>query len=468
MDPNLESAESLSRIPVLDSDASVPVDTLDHQWRLLTEAVRRDTLSLPATRQSLVRFCTEPVSETLPHDLINVLTAVDPRIARLSRRFQGDLGKYLDLPAVPDDQIMPDLLHAQSRNMHKSWDDLYEKMNQEEPELYASMRSVHISSQNGITIQERELVTKRYQYARDIKLLALGAEILEQDGVTPNESGEIILPSGIRMLLHSSSESARADLLTPHLWERRRQLKDRVYEIHAGGRRYILKEKKTARHTDTKKGGHVDGASSEEEYVIACEFQEKGNIQEGSVSVIWEKPLGSVTYPDGFQFALFAFEEGLLDSGDELNAISQYINDTRHRFNEEYIRIRSLIQPDTNISFEDYARVKAVQLHQSALSLLRESKRRVGYINADIDRPSFRIRTDSPVVLEAVGYDFEYYKKVPAEKLDDLRKSHEDDSVNLHEGLGFMEWSDGARVTEQQETAYLAMQKNVGTSSETI
>ena len=141
------------------------------------------------------------------------------------------------------------------------------------------------------------MITKRYKYARDVKMLALGAEITEQESVAPNEDGEILLPSGIKLVIDVSKDTKRTDLLSPHLWERRRQLKDRVYEIDVNGRKYILKEKKTARHTDTKEGGHREGRLSSEEFETAQHFQENGTVSNGRLSVGWEQPVGYSSYP---------------------------------------------------------------------------------------------------------------------------------------------------------------------------
>src|SRR5690606_17465649 len=114
-----------------------------------------------------------------------------------------------------------------------------------------------------------------YRYARDVKLLGLMSELQDQpvsdlapkDGLVTHE-----FKSGTKLVMTSEAYQANPSLLDPKTWEKRRQLKDRVYVVTVGGAEYIMKERKTDRHTDVKRSGHKDGLSSHQEFEVAKEF----------------------------------------------------------------------------------------------------------------------------------------------------------------------------------------------------
>lgn len=235
------------RTPLMNKEAATafPSDKLDNQWALITEAVRRDLSNNPQVRKALIGFCAQPVSESLPGDFLTSLSNADPKVARINHRFQDILPTYLTLPPVPDELITPDVRYAAGlrtpEDVIESLGRIFDKNNP----LFESSLDEYIKAgafTNGITREERQMIIKRYKFARDVKILALGAEILEQGELISNQGGEINLPSGIRIGFDTNQVEQRKDLLNPHLWKKRRQIKDRVYEISVGGRRYILKE----------------------------------------------------------------------------------------------------------------------------------------------------------------------------------------------------------------------------------
>lgn len=459
-------------------------DDIERQWRFITEAVRRDLITKPKTRNVLLDFCATPVTEDLPNQFVNAVSNIDKRVAKLGNRYRDGIKDYLKLPAVPDEQIRPDIRHAPQltkpedviKNLTQWYgkeDPMYEKSLRRDIEEGTFLR--------GITEQERLMIAKRYKYARDIKLFALGAEIVNQGRILPNENGEIILPSGIRMVIDLNQDVQRADLLSPHLWERRKQLKDRVYEIEVNDRKYILKEKKTARHTDTAKGGHMETRSSLEELEVARQLQKNGTINKDRISVSWERPIGYAIYPDGFSFNVFEYEEGLIQQNALAPQLVHEIIRHRSQFEEEYQLISEFAdkhkdslevlkwednesEPDkenaSQLSFEDFARVKALRMQMQAYNLIRETLARNGYSNIDLSNNySYRIKNEDQLQLEIVGFDFEYVSKIsPEEVIKSLeRQSRFIKEVSPQYIHSLLKWSDDTSVTRMQKAAYFAM-----------
>jgi hypothetical protein len=281
----------------------------------------------------------------------------------------------------------------------------------------------------GITRDERRLIAERYAFARDIKVLALGAELSQHEGSIDKNSGDITLPSGTHMVFDAENEGVQ-NILAPHLWEKRRQLKDRVYEISANESKFILKERKTDRHTDTKRHGHKPGRTSSEEFSIGRHLQESGGREAGDIVLSFEESIGFASYPDGFQFSVFGFEEGLQPEAEVSAKLEQEILAHRDQFEEEYRLIQEhLIElindlpfmeryqkrlgpyrgklPETTIlSFEDFARLKALRLKRSAYSLFRENIVSEGFTNGDRDGYAFKVHSNGNVKLEIIGLDF--------------------------------------------------------------
>lgn len=494
------------RTPVINKEASVtfPLDKLDSQWGLVTEVVRRDLSNNPQVRKALIGFCTQPVSESLPGDFLTSLSNVDLRVSRIAHRFQAILPSYLKLPPVPDELITPDVRYAAGLRTPEDVIESLGRIFDKNDPLFESSLGEYIKAgafTRGITREERLMIIKRYKFARDVKIFALAAEILEQGGLTPDQEGEINLPSGIRIGFDTNQVEQRKDLLNPHLWEKRRQIKDRVYEISVGGRRYILKEKKTARHTDTKKHGHIEGRTSEEEFAIARYFQENGRLSKDRVSIDWEKPIGFVSYPDGFQFSVFEYEDMTGDRDIGIKLASEIINH-RKTFEQEYHGIAQLAQKykdhhnitsfddpiqrkeesgiqsilkrlrikrnhSIQLTFEEFARVKSQRMLEQARDLLDEAMTKNEYGNSDIDGSAYRIHTNGDVKLDILGFDFEYFEKISPEEATEraqrrLEFWRKDKNSN---GIRFMQWMDGYRVTRMERAAYFAFLEAEGIMS---
>jgi len=474
------------RTPVINSENAqkYPLNEIDRQWGLITEAVRREIINSKNARKSLIQFCKTPVSETLPDQFIQTMSASDQRIAMLANRYNSGIKEYTELPAVPDEQIKPDIRNTKSFSEPNGIINYYAKIYGKDTLQYEEKIKDFIESGfflKGVTGEEKQMVAKRYKYARDIKLLALGAEIVDQGGVTPNTKGEFILSSGVRMVIDLKNNDQRTDLLSPHLWEKRKQLKDRVYEIDANGRKYILKEKKTARHTDTMSKGHRDGRLSSEEFEIAKHLQEKGVVSKNEISVNWERPVGYVEYPDGFSFVVFEYEEGLIERKSLNIFLAKKIFNHKDQFMEEYQTISKLtdkyknspevlasesdqLKTELKLSFAEFALVKALRMERQALELMEETITKNGYSNIDANGYSFRVKEGDRLQLEIVGFDFEYFSKISPDQITERLEKHKHykDEWELSQGVGFTDWGSGLSVTRMQKAAYLAMLESEG------
>lgn len=382
---------------------------MKRQWLLVTEAIRQEILAEPSVRALVQGFTSEPVDETLPRKLLAAL-APHPRLTDLIHRYQNELVAYLDLSPTPDKHMQPDIRHA-----------------------------------TDITLEERNRVIQRYQFARDIKLLALQAETAQlPDGIHLDHDHTATLPGGVSITTNLAEGHERDTLLDPNNWVKRQQIKDRVYEIQVGESSYILKEKKTNRHTDTYKTGHQETASSQEEFDIARHYQEHA-IVVGDIKANWEQPVAAVTFPDGYQFVVYEYTEGLMDIHESRELLVQQILEHREQFEAEYQKINSTLNDYYNdpkvlayesqerisglrgalikfglikekvdaseFGFDDYAKLKSIHMHVEAYKLLQEQHLKSDCVDRDGDK-AFRVNTtDGQAQLEIFGFDFEYFYK---------------------------------------------------------
>lgn len=475
-----------------------PEAQIDKQWRYVTEVMRRAVQEKPAVRQCLLEFLNQPVSESLAWEALQQLAPLDQRLANFLDRYKdGQLVRYLNFPPVPDEQLQPDIFNAPKlpnaeasvqmlRDLYTNEDEQYQRT------LQRLVDSKHFLT--GVTIEERWLVAHRYRFARDIKMLALGAELLEHPVATAPDR-HITLPSGVEILLDTNNPEQQQDLLQPTLWERRQQFKDRVYEIAVNGRKYFLKEKKTNRHTDTKRGGHLDGQTSQAEFKTAQHFRDNVTIQEGHFSMNWEQPIGAVTFPDGFSFAVYEFAPGLIGEDQITRKLAAAIERHRQEFEVEYQAVAKAADqykdsprvlafenlksesaltkvlqwlklaktaPSPTLSFEEFATVKAYRMETQARNRMRDLVLAEGYENSDIDGYAYRLIEVDELQLEIVGFDFEYYKKMsPADQETQLLRTQQYRAESLaferERGLGFSGWSNFKKVTRMEKAAYFAL-----------
>lgn len=340
------------RKPVMSGETKkeFPDDQIDREWLQVTEIIRRRIIADPEMRKKVAHFATVPVTESLPKEFLEAIVLTNSIIKELIEVFRIKIIKYVSLPPVPDELIQPDITNASNLLSVKGVvENLQKDLNDETVEKTIQKFAEQGIFTKGITWIEKEMILRRYRFAREVKLLALQAELIEnQDNLQARSDSEIALPSGIRIHLNAANDRERENLLNPELWKKRRQLKDRVYEVQIGDKKYILKEKKTARHAHTQKRGHKDGNTSIEEFNVAKIFQERGTYMDDEIIISWERPIVAVTYPDGFQFTMYEFREGLQKKMyDGLFDFEKIILENPERFREEYECIKAAIKKRT-------------------------------------------------------------------------------------------------------------------------
>lgn len=481
------------RTPILDKDSisKFSLNKLDIQWGFLTEAIRRNIIALSDTRRAMIPFCSTEVSESLPGKACESITSIDQGVARLKERYKDHLGIFLDLAPVPDELIEPDVINAPYPSNAEDEIEFIGRAFNDKARGLEYLRKLIRSGAflKGITKEERELIIRRYRFARDIKLLALASEIKEEGINFPDAEGEISLASGIKIGFNTRKKQEIDDLLHPELWQRRRQLKDRVYEIYVGERKYILKEKKTARHTDLKRHGHQPGNSSATDFAIAKEFEERESTDDGNIQISWEAPLGYVTFPDGYQFSVFENVKNMIPTNRIAELLTTEIINHQQQYTAEYQKISKLAKKFKNhevvnslsaflpitelkkpfqLSFEEFARVKALRWQRKAVNSVSEAILKRGYVNSDFDGYGFRIHSNHNLKLEIIGLDFEYYYRESEERIKEIIDNRREfyRKWNSGSGVGFLHWNNNQWVTMAENAAYLAMLKDEGIYTE--
>ncbi len=294
----------------------------------------------------------------------------------------------------------------------------------------------HTGELMGLDPFERNMIAQRYRFAREVKLLALSAEINPQ--LSDATSGrKVRLSSGVELTLVNESLSESVDLLNPQVWGDKTLLSssnDRIYRITVAGRQYLLKEQRSAMHQNRiLQGPFMYRNTSQTEFETAQYMREHATGTFGDVLVNWEMPLGFVTFPDGYQFTVFSYEENLqalpasFDGirrntsteiylrDDTIEKLSNAIISHRDQFGAEYrASIQGLPQ---EVSFTDFALAKARLIYEDAVLLIEFLPISNGYYVSDLDGFDFRIRTDPRVMLEVVGFDFEAFYRFDSEKM---------------------------------------------------
>lgn len=304
------------------------------------------------------------------------------------------------------------------------------------PEKYAAHKQQFTTvDQKGVTSREKKLIIERFGYARDIKLLGLTAELYDSP-INPDDSEDGIithmLESGTMLGITDDAYREYPGILNPESWQGRRQLKDRVYEFTVDDRAYIMKERKTNRHIDTMQHGHKDGLTSEEEFYLSQRLVNSQQPHDGEIEEAWEKSLGFVRFPDGYQFCIF---EKIPTMDSEALATFQFadhILKNPETYDEEFTeaskradamysahqeRIDDLLWPgggrgDTPLSYGEFALLKSRYAAFEAKESLRQTANAQGYDDRDGMEVSFHFSTNhGKAKLVATGYDYEYYNR---------------------------------------------------------
>lgn len=545
------------------------------QWgtflQLFREGIRRD----PKLRNILVDFMGDKVGQLVPARFMNrVLSYMEgeygangmkngkderyKKLVRLARRYgcmedesgtykRASLGRLIYLEEVPEEIIRPDIRFAsrfvdpnKGREYYlKELKKAIKEDNQNQVELFRNLLvddiygdSYDMVSKNkiymhGITGQEKLLVAARYRMARDVKMLALESLFLEIGEIDIKDfaEGKIVTPEdgsseeGVRVQanLEVLSEEEIASVINPDNWQSILPFKDRAYMISivVGGeeKKFLLKQRKTGRHMDTKKGGHRPGRTSKREFQVATEFQEQKS-QVDDIELRWEVPIGYVEFADSFQFSLFEYVEGglLKDKFEAEGVLADRIKDHKELFEEDYQNIRqqgnemrydpksidliysgirlgemqeehkrskkgirqrvnkvfkrkTRLEQLPELSFEDYARLRAGIMLAKAEYLYHRGMVQAGYGVYDEDGLGFRIGEDEEkgVKLEVIGFDFEYYFKLNEQEMENALSTIRNKQDNFKKAArrGYYPGNIDYRVTQQLALAYMVREEEL-------
>ncbi len=457
------------REPVLDFRGveTFPPSEITRQWTLFTESVRREMFHDSRVRDALIPFCNLPLEENLPYDFVNLLSATSAKCSRLAHR-QQLLGEYLALPSIPDELMSPDTRMARVISAPNRVLESLTHIYADDPDKVAAEFQSRINSGSflGITPEEKALVFQRYVFARDVKILALGAELLEYQDMPLDADGVLSLPSGTKIIIQANqSPDFYTATFSPDTWILRRQLKDRVYAVQTTAGEYILKERKTPRHYHTLKAGHEDGNTSIEEFKIAASLSNT-NLEREDVSAYWEKPLLAVTFADGYQFVIFEAEQSLLKPSEVQDTLAAVIEMNREIYLQEYTVLAAQImeiEPSAILSFDEYANVKAYIMISHAEDLLRELLFKAGYENRDFDDNfMFKIEQDAEdgVKLVIVGLDTEYVEAQSQALLERRRNTHLANRSRMYDLQMGDSMGEGRSITTCEYLAYKVLSES--------
>jgi hypothetical protein len=468
---------SVDEIPhrkaILDEESvkKFPENIIDHQWLLFSEAAKREVLVNSAMREAILSLIAQPVDQLLPAKFMSLVLKTSQKIDRLTKRHLDQIFQYLNLPVVPEEAFQPDFQHTSFLRDPNHSDYLDKRWGKSL--LIQDLKANRFLE--GVTIEEKKLAIKKYRIARDIKLIVLSAAFMQEQ--PEKKDGKQLFKNGIE--LDTINIKNHQSLFEPINWVKRRIIKDRVYEIEVGGKKYILKERKTSRHTDTKSGGHQSGLLSQQEFEVAKDLTNQ-EIEAEKIIIEWEKPIASITFPDGFQFVVFEFNNNLISREKTTETIYNLILQNKDQFKKEYQEIATLLKKfskhkllktyrrdlflgyNLRLSFESYARIKSIFWQHLARKRMNEAMLEHGYANSDFDGYAFEIneKEKSNLYLEIFGMDFEYFYKLSEEDKERIRKnrSSNDTRINFNdfEKQIFYEWWDKRKVTAVEQAAYLA------------
>ncbi|MFT5280870.1 MAG: hypothetical protein ACI9AR_000306 [Flavobacteriaceae bacterium] len=490
-----------SRTPVVNSESfeEGSFDKIEKQWLLLTEVIKQEIENDEILRNTIRAFNSTELTEQLANNFLEEISETNTRISNITNRYSETLKSYLSIDSVPDEQIGEFIQKSTKLETLQEFEKRIEDYPPEIKESQLERKLKNNSFLKGISNEEKLMVLRRYKFGRDVKLLALAAEIKSQDEISFEDKGNLHqaeLANGTEILMSNMDKDLSEKLLDPTCWEKRRQIKDRVYEIVIGNKPYILKEKKTGRHRD-KGLDKIKSLDSKEEFKVAIEMLDSASYEDEDIVITYEKPLAAITCPDGFQFSIFEFENNLSTPFSTNGTFQKTILENQKEFQEEFNIIKSSIQnfqkdprmfdgkqepisesyltrlinwtknkpvkAEINFTFEDFSYVKAQRVESKALYINNSFlKDMAGFTDRD-DNFDFAMRVvsnNSRPQIEILNFDFEYiYHK--NKKVSETYVSDEIEflktNTDYQQGLYFKKWKDGSEITEEQKAAYLAM-----------
>lgn len=436
-----DPSEVAFREPVVGRLTFADMSRSGKQWDVLAQQVRGAVAEDAALRDVLVEAAAKPVTETLPHDTMGRLAEKNAAVAR-TLHVASHVSSLLGLPAVPEAARSRGITHATVAPVTNKI--VYHSADADPTEYRAALANSEVLSEDGegMTTDEKRLALQRLEFARDVKVLGLMAELHDHpfEGVAKDGVVNYRLPSGTELALSDEAFAAEPNLLDPSKWERREQIKDRVYRVWVDGKDYIMKERKTEGHADVAPE-HRPGLTSQEEFEVAREFAELDTVTKGDVSLRWEKPLGYATFPDGYQFCMFESDDAINTGSPSTKSAEMQaaILANPEAYAEELAKLNSeavaLLEarPDLmvtsragageGLTLQEFASLKGAYAAYEAKQLLEETMAAKGYDNGDEDGLVFKVvQHDGRAKMEVVAFDFEYYAKEPgfhAEKQQD-------------------------------------------------
>ena len=401
------------------------LEKVGSEWRMASEIMRREIKDSAEVREIMARQVAEPLGESSYARAVSEVGGVSERLARFGQsRFMSSLRDEVAVGQVTTGigrelQEVPEDLRA------KEWEDESYPM-----ESYM-----------------KPLGQERYKMGRDVKMLGLMADLLntpaemvEQDGLFEGKTEH-----GAEMV----ADAEGVELLDPGKWESRKQVKDRVYEIVVDGKKYIQKERKSLWHKDLL--GHSQGGflTSREEFLLGRKLAEEGNVDKENFAVRFEKPLGAVTFPDGYSFAVFELDEAIAAGKNDSGVVEHKIisriyrgEDAEYENLKEGLEVRDLLgERIKNPSDYERAQFFAYQKSEALMDAADAEKYRaegaLGVRNIDAGRNSMVVPSrDKNKLFDLVVFDYEFYGTLKGGPTKLRRKSYGfDEEENLRTQL---------------------------------
>ncbi len=456
-----EAAAIPRREPIIDevtwtSLSEAPVDS---EWGDVTGLVLQAIQQQGSIRERLAPFVQTPVGETLPQSILDAAfgeSGSHDQARGLTAQAYPSLTRYLAVPPIPDEEIGQTLRGFDYLITPEDSIRVFIDEGIDENFIRAALKTIAAQGtyMHGVSDAEAELIAApTLELARDARNPAALAAALLIENVQLNEHGlSLTRADGLKVGVTPDCRPHELGLLDPQTWQGRKQIEDRTYEAYAGNRKYLLKEHKTTRHRNTPVGvPEIEGHPSEQEFAIAQEFQAHGT-RKGEVNLRWERPIGFVEFPDGFQFIVYEFQAGLIDREEARPQLAATIRSHQDQYFDEYEAVWGV----TGCTFEEFSRAKARQLIDQAEQLVRDTPLELEYKNRDDPQYGLLIDDqDGEMTVSAFGYDFEYFTKQTAAYLENERQlntvSDENHAITVRrDGIG-------RGVSEFQNTAYIAL-----------
>lgn len=416
------------RIPVVadETEERLHASGAYDNWRLLSGAMLHAIQNRRLEAGTFSSFLQEPLAEDLACRAMQAAQG-DPVIDRLTALYPS-VTELVTIPPVPDEQIGPSL-----RQSHKlvQISDIRASLFMEDPANYIlidASRAMATKKQEmlrGISDGEARLVQNRYRFGREVKLLALADALSQHPGLQFDENGVATLSDGTVIGVCSGKEEMASGLLDITTWRGRSELHDRVHHIKTTAGDFIMKEHKGGRHALTLDIPDISNADSAQEIAIASDFMSLESVQDGEVTVSWEKAIGYVRDPSGFDFAMFEYEKDLISRETIKDRLSASITEHQAAYQAEFELARSQLTDGDMMDWETFVTAKVYLMRQHATQLLRKNALENGYIDDDnfqrmlpVPDHEYRIHIadDGQIRLEIIGMDYEHFIK-PSDRL---------------------------------------------------